>query len=151
MTQVACERWTMVDKSPVVHDRVWDLLHRMRNPVVPPRYTAETAAGLLMDQAVPRYERAGVTRDKETAIPREKVGVTIEFEFENATSGRRIVELAIEQIDQQGQPAARTKPELQRDPRIGISAPGSPGNSAGQATPGTAMPPKAPGKSLGMG
>jgi len=33
MTQLACERWPMVDKLPVVHDRVWELLRQMRYSV----------------------------------------------------------------------------------------------------------------------
>jgi hypothetical protein len=124
-------------------------LHVLNN--VPPRYTAETAAGLLMDQAVPRYERADVTRDKATAIPLEKVAVRIEIGFEDATPGRRIVELAMERIDELKQPAARTEPELPRDPRIGISTPGSPGSGAGQGASGPPKQPKGPGKTLGMG
>lgn len=109
-------------------------LHWLNN--APPYATADVAAGLLM-------------RDSEqSAAVKAEVSQLIRTEFENATPGRRTAELAIELIDR---PAVREQAEIQLDPRVGVKAPGSPSNGAGQATSGTATPAKSPGRSLGMG
>ena len=109
-------------------------LHWLNNQ--PSNDAAYAAAGSLIGQA---------------AVPRRAVEKLIRTEFDNGTPGRRIAELAIELIDQLDQPPARPEPEIDRDPRIGLSAPGSPSNGAGQAAAGTTNQPKRPGQSLAKG